>query len=53
MKRKPFIAGGYSKEDWDILNGSQIDSEFLEDYCITPSDRWKYVTRATKPNWLK
>lgn len=53
MEKMPFIAGGYTQEDWDILNGALIDREFLDDYCETPSDRWQYITMSTKPDWLK
>ena len=53
MERKPFIAGGYTQQDWEILNGALIDLDFLEDYCETPYDRWLHVTTSTKPKWLK
>lgn len=53
MGKMPFIAGDYTQEDWDILNGALIDREFLDDYCETPSDRWEYITMITKPDWLK
>lgn len=49
--KMPFLAGGYTQEDWEALNGYYIDREFLDDYCDTPSDRWRYITRATKPKW--
>jgi hypothetical protein len=49
--KKPFIAGGYSQEDWDILNGSNFDIEFYDDYCETPQDRTNYIELVTKPKW--
>lgn len=51
--KMPFLAGGYTQEDWKALNGYYIDREFLDDYCETPSDRWEYLTWATKPEWCK
>lgn len=47
----PFLCGGYTQEDWDILNGAELDVEFRDDYCATPSERYNYVTWATKPAW--
>ena len=49
--KKPFIAGGYSQEDWDILNGFYFDIEFYDDYCETPQDRTNYIECVTKPKW--
>ena len=49
--KKPFIAGGYTQEDWDILNGSNFDIEFYNDYCETPQDRTNYIKCVTKPKW--
>jgi len=49
--KKPFIAGGYSQEDWDILNGSNFDIEFYDDYYETPMDRTEYISLVTKPKW--
>ena len=51
--KKPFIAGGYSQEDWDILNGSNFDIEFYDDYCETPQDRTNYIEWVTKPKWAR
>lgn len=53
MEKIPFIAGNYTQDDWDILNGEQIDREFLDDYCDTPTDRWQYICWATCPKWAK
>ena len=50
--KMPFLAGGYTQEDWNALNGYYIDRYFL-DNCDTPSDRWEYLTWATKPEWCK
>lgn len=47
----PFLCGGYTQEDWNILNGAELDVEFRDDYCATPSERYNYVTWATKPAW--
>ena len=49
--KKPFIAGGYTQEDWDILNGSNFDIDFYDDYCETPIDRTNYIELVTKPKW--
>lgn len=51
--KKPFIAGGYSQEDWDILNGFYFDIEFYDDYCETPQDRTNYIECVTKPKWAR
>lgn len=48
---KPFIAGGYTQEDWDILNGSNFDREFYDDYCEDPMSRTNYIAWITKPKW--
>ena len=49
--KKPFIAGGYTQEDWDILNGSHFDIEYYDDYCNTPLARTNYIELSTKPKW--
>ena len=51
IDKKPFIAGGYTQEDWDILNGSHFDIEFYDDYCDTPQSRTEYIAWVTKPKW--
>ncbi len=47
----PFLAGGYTQTDWDILNGAMFNREYYDDYCDTPSDRADYIERWTKPYW--
>lgn len=47
----PFLAGGYTQADWDILNGELVDIEYLCDYCDTPDARHAYIERWTKPYW--
>ena len=47
----PFIAGGYTQADWDILNGAMLDIEFMDDYLGTPAERAKYIEYWTKPYW--
>ena len=47
--KKPFIAEGYMQEDQDILNGSNFDIEFYDDYCETLQDRTNYIEWVTKP----
>lgn len=47
----PFIAGGYTQADWDILNGVLIDVEYYDDYCDTPTSRAQYIEQWTKPYW--
>ena len=49
--KKPFIAGGYTQADWNILNGHLIDIEFFDDYCDSPQSRAKYIEWWTKPVW--
>lgn len=49
--KMPFICGGYSQEDWDILNGSKFDIEYYADYCDTPQAKTKYIESSTKPKW--
>jgi len=39
MEKKPFICGGYTQQDWDIINGSNFDIEFYNDYCNTPMEK--------------
>ena len=47
----PFLAGGYTQADWDILNGALFDMEYYDDYCETPSERYNYIEWVTKPYW--
>ena len=47
----PFIAGGYTQADWDILNGAMFDIEYYNDYCDTPDSRSSYIEYVTKPYW--
>ena len=47
----PFIAGGYTQADWDILNGAFFDREWYDDYCETPQSRSYYIEWRTKPYW--
>lgn len=47
----PFIAGGYTQADWDILNGAMFDREYYDDYCDTPLSRSEYIELVTKPYW--
>ncbi len=47
----PFIAGGYTQADWNILNGALIDQEYFDDYCETPESRHAYIEWWTKPYW--
>lgn len=47
----PFLAGGYTQADWNILNGALFDIEYYDDYCETPSERSAYIEWATKPYW--
>ena len=49
--KKPFIAGGYTQKDWDILCGYNFDREYYDDYCDTPMDRTRYIEYSTKPDW--
>ena len=49
--KKPFIAGGYTQADWNILNGYLFDREFFDDYMDTPEARSKYIEWWTKPIW--
>ena len=49
--KKPFLCGGYTQEDWDILNGVYFDREYYDDYCDTPMDRSAYIAYITKPSW--
>ena len=51
IDKKPFIAGGYTQKDWDIINGLYFDVEFYDDYCYTPELRTNYIARVTKPKW--
>ena len=51
INKKPFIAGGYTQEDWDILNGSHFDIEYYDDYCDSPIARTNYIELSTKPKW--
>ena len=46
----PFIAGGYTQADWNILNGAFIDREFYDD-IETPEGRYYYIEWTTKPYW--
>ena len=50
-QKKPFLCGGYTEEDWAVLNGSNFDMEYYDDYCETPQSRTEYIKTATKPNW--
>lgn len=47
----PFLAGGYTQADWDILNGALVDWEYYYDYCDTPEARHSYIEWWTKPYW--
>lgn len=47
----PFLAGGYTQADWDIVNGALFDIEFFQDYCDTPSSEANYIEEVTKPYW--
>ena len=47
----PFLCGGYTQADWNILNGALFDMEYYDDYCDTPSSRHEYIERWTKPYW--
>lgn len=47
----PFLAGGYTQADWDILNGAMFDREYFDDFCDTPSSRSEYIELVTKPYW--
>lgn len=47
----PELCGGYTQADWDILNGAMVDREYLDDYCVTPSEKYGYMIRTTKPYW--
>jgi hypothetical protein len=49
--KKPFIAGGYTQADWNILCGYLFDQEFFDDYMNTPEARAKYIEQWTKPVW--
>ena len=49
----PYICGGYTKEDWGILNGSHIDIEFLDDLWDDPLYRHEIEMNMAKPKWLK
>ena len=51
MNEMPKLYGGYTQEDWDILNGSLFDREYYDDYCESPMDRTAYIAYATKPKW--
>ena len=46
----PFLAGGYTQADWDILNGAMIDREMF-DVIETPNGRSEYISWWTKPYW--
>ena len=46
---KPFLCGGYTQADWNILNGDLFDREWYDDYCETPQDRAYYIECITKP----
>lgn len=47
----PFLAGGYTQADWNILNGALFDREFFDDYLDTPQERASYIEFVTKPYW--
>lgn len=47
----PYLAGGYTQADWDILNGELVDWEYYYDECDTPSSKYEYLTWWTKPYW--
>ena len=49
--QKPFIAGGYTQDDWNILCGCQFDIEYYDDYCNDPMSRTAYIAYVTKPEW--
>ena len=47
----PFICGGYSQEDWFMLNGSAITiMEYADDFDDSLDREMLYI-QATKPNW--
>ena len=49
----PFLCGGYTQSDWDILNGMDITQDLME-YCddyLDPIDRDYAIMSATKPLW--
>ena len=49
----PFLAGGYTQDDWNILNGACIDQEYMDDYIDDPISRHDYEMVRTKPYWCE
>lgn len=54
---KPYLCGGYTIEDWNILNGGNIDVDLYEDLDICfEDDPIGYdiaLMEATKPIWAQ
>lgn len=47
----PYLCGGYTQADWNIINGAMFDREFYDDYLDTPQERANYIEWVTKPYW--
>lgn len=50
---KPFLCGGYTSEDWAILNGARFTHDFHDHYgdCDDAIARDVTYLMATKPDW--
>lgn len=56
-EEKPYLCGGYTAEDWNILNGENIGADLYEelDICFE-DDPIGYdiaLMEATKPSWAQ
>lgn len=47
----PYLCGGYTQTDWDMVSGKLVDLEYIENYVNTPSEVKGYINWVTKPYW--
>ena len=47
----PFLAGGYTQADWNLINGNLVDREYMDDYLPYPNQKYEYINKWTKPYW--
>lgn len=47
----PFLAGGYTQADWNLVSGNLVDTEFMDDYLPYPKQKYDYINKWTKPYW--
>lgn len=47
----PFLAGGYTQQDWDLVSGKLVDREYIDKYLTTQREICGYINWVTKPYW--